>query len=146
MITLERFAYTEQGTFGKLSFDNFSCYTIERSWNNNAAHISCIPEGLYTIQKYTSPKFGKVYAVSGKTVSVFPDVNYRRSSILIHPANVQSDLEGCIGLGDSLGYVKAQWAVLNSIATVTNFYRIINAMDNIPLIIKFKTVDTTVTL
>jgi hypothetical protein len=141
MITLERFAYTPMGTFGVLTFDDFKCYTVERPWQNNDVGQSCIPEGNYFIQRYTSPKFGKVYAIYGGTVSVYPDPNCTRSAVLIHPANVSSDLQGCIGLGDSLGYVKDQWAVLNSSVTLKAFYDKIHAMDNIPFTITFKTVN-----
>ena len=141
MITLERFAYTPMGTFGVLTFDDFKCYTVERPWQNNAVGQSCIPEGNYFIQRYNSPKFGKVYAFYGGTVSVYADPNYKRSAVLIHPANVASDLEGCVGLGDSLGFVKNQWAVLNSGATVQTFYNKVHAMDNIPFTITFKTVN-----
>jgi len=142
MITLERFAYTPQGTFGRLTFDDFSCYTVERPWDGNKPYVSCIPEGEYVLERYNSPKFGKVYAVNGGTVSVTEDINHSRSAILIHAANVASDLEGCIGLGDSLGFVKNQWAVLNSVETVKAFYNKIHAMDNIPFLITFKTVIT----
>jgi len=142
MITLERFAYTPMGTFGRLTFDDFSCYTIERAWDGNKPYVSCIPEGSYFIQRFNSPKFGKVYAVYGETVSVTPNVNFARSAILIHPANVASDLQGCIGLGDSLGYVKNQWAVLNSVDLVKQFYDKIHSLDNIPFNITFKTVAT----
>lgn len=141
MIILERFAYTPMGTFGRLSFMDFSCFTIEKPWDGNKPYESCVPEGAYNIQKYVSPKFGKVFALYGNTVSVTPNVNYARSTILIHPANVSSDLEGCIGLGDSLGYVKNQWAVLNSVDTVKKFYDVIHALDNIPFNITFKTIN-----
>jgi hypothetical protein len=144
MITLERFAYTPMGTFGRLTYGDFSCYTVERPWDNNNNKVSCIPEGMYTIQKYTSPKFGSVYAVLGETVSLFPDTTHKRSAVLIHPANVMSDLEGCIGLGDSLGYVKSQWGVLNSAVTLKAFFSKLGSLDNIPLNITFKTVVTKV--
>jgi hypothetical protein len=138
MITLERFAYTPQGTFGRLSLDGFSCYTVEKPWNNNIAGLSCIPEGNYTLQKYNSPKFGEVFAVIGGTVSLFSDNEHARSTILIHPANVASDVEGCIGLGDSLGYAKGQWAVLNSSVTIKEFYELMKNQNNVPLLITFK--------
>lgn len=137
MITIVRYAYTDQGTFGKLTYNDFTCYTVERPWANNEADKSCIPEGDYTIQKYNSPKFGDVFAVTGGTVTLFPDNKHARSAILIHPANVKSDLEGCIGLGDALGYVKSQWAVLNSAYTLNKFKAVVADNDNIPLTIKF---------
>ena len=142
MIIIERFAYTPMGTFGKLTLDGFECYTVERPWVNNQSKVSCIPEGEYTLIKYNTPKFGNVYAVVGGTLSLYPDNEHQRSAILIHPANVSSDLEGCIGLGDTLGYVKSQWAVLNSAVTLRSFMHITDGKDNIPLKIIFRNVDT----
>lgn len=136
-IELKRFAYTPQGTFGKLKYNDFECYTIERPWKNNIATESCIPEGTYTVSKYKSPKFGDVFILHGGTVSKFPDPDFERSAILIHPANVKSDLEGCIGLGDSLGYVKSQWAVLNSAVTLKDFKDKVGDDNDLQLIISF---------
>lgn len=121
MIILERFAYTPIGTFGKLFYDDFTCYTVERPWLNNSKGESCIPEGDYDLVWHDSPKFGKTLAVKGGTVAVYEDGVAKRSAILIHPANVMDDLNGCIGLGNELGFYKQKWAVLNSKKTVADF-------------------------
>ena len=127
MIHLERFAYTPMGTFGRLKFDDneFSCYTVERPWLNNEGRISCVPEGLYSLVWHNGPKFGKTVALVGGTVSEVPNGISKRSAILIHPANEMNDLQGCIGLGTSLGMVRNNWAVLNSVPTVRKFYEIL---------------------
>lgn len=130
MITLERFAYSPLGTFGKLTYKDFTCYTVERPWLNNTVRESCIPEGAYTLVWFDSPKFGRVVAFNGGTVTPYPDAHSVRSAVLIHPANVMSDVEGCIGLGDTLGYVKSLWGVLNSQVTTKAFYALLSKTDN----------------
>lgn len=120
-ITLERFAYTPFGTFGRFVYGNFRAFTVERPWVNNTEKVSCIPEGEYQLIPHNSPKFGNTFALSGDTVSEYPDPNKARALVLIHPANDMNDLEGCIGLGDTLGTVNGIWAVLDSQKTVGTF-------------------------
>ena len=49
MVHVERFAYTPMGTFGKMRYKGFECFTVELPWENNAPYISCIPTGIYPI-------------------------------------------------------------------------------------------------
>jgi hypothetical protein len=49
-IVLERFAYTPIGSFGRLMFPEFQCYTVERPWLDNKIRESCIPEGEYALK------------------------------------------------------------------------------------------------
>jgi Family of unknown function (DUF5675) len=94
-VTLKRERSTDQGTFGLLSFGDWSTRTIELPWRENARRISCIPVGRYECSLVNSPRFGRVYGVR--------DV-YGRSNILIHSANLAGDvmrgfdthLQGCI--------------------------------------------------
>jgi hypothetical protein len=105
--TLERFAYTPNGTFGSLILPSGNTlYTVERPWRNNEPRISCIPEGVYPCQ----PR--KYYRGGYEAIEVVdvPD----RSYILIHKGNTMDDLAGCIAPGVNLGYVNNLWAVTNS--------------------------------
>lgn len=113
-------------TFGILTLGDFTCYTIERPWLNNEPMISCIPSGDYYLHSYTSPKFGQSVIIYGGTVSPYPDPDWYRSGILIHPANIATELKGCIGLGDSFGTVHDEHAVMNSRKTVSEFLKLIN--------------------
>ena len=109
------------GTFGKFVFDgNPICFTIEREWLNNIHDISCIPIGNYICSLHESPHFGEVY----KVVDV-PN----RSDILIHPANIQSELRGCIAPGMSLGYYQDHWAVMNSRVALEHFMHFLGGED-----------------
>lgn len=74
-------------------------FTLEQAWRNNKPFESCIPDGAYLIEPYDSPKFGRVYIVSGGMVSKFPTPKQHRWGILFHAANRVSELQGCIALG-----------------------------------------------
>lgn len=129
MIHINRFVdygTKKEGTFGTLSFDDFFCYTVECSWNNNERYISCIPTGEYYLEKHVSPKFGDCAIIYGNSVSKYPDNNSQRSSILIHPANFSYQLEGCIGLGEQFTEINGTIGVSNSRKTVGTFLNLIN--------------------
>jgi hypothetical protein len=87
-LELNRTYYTH-GTNGDLLLKGERvCSTIELPWKNNAARMSCIPEGKYELRKRYSPRFGNHF--------ILMDVP-NRSFILIHPGNVALlDLKGCI--------------------------------------------------
>lgn len=121
MLTLYRDAYTDMGTFGRLYLPSgLMIYTVERPWLGNKQSVSCIPQGIYELRKRLS---GVVKRASGGVfsqgweVTGVPDRTY----IMFHPANTMDDLEGCIGVGDGLGYVAGRWAVVNSRATFKVF-------------------------
>lgn len=111
---LWRDGYTEMGTFGRLILPSGrELYTVERPWLSNRQSVSCIPEGVYTLGSRFS---NVVKRTSGGKYSQGWEVQSvpGRSYIMLHPGNTMDDLEGCIAVGDSLGYVKGKWAVLNS--------------------------------
>ncbi len=94
---LKRIALTAIATFGVLigpdgiPFTN----TLERPWMNNLVGHSCIPAGIYTCRRVTSPKFGNTFQVM--------DVP-GRTEILLHKGNLASDSHGCILLGERFAY------------------------------------------
>lgn len=82
---------TADGVFGVLRGPTFAFQTMEDDWRNNAPGKSCIPAGVYPLRRSWYHKHGyeafEVCDVPG------------RSPILIHIANTEEDVEGCIGLG-----------------------------------------------
>jgi hypothetical protein len=103
---LERFAYTPMGTFGKIIFEEFECFTVERPWLDNKVRQSCIPEGSYTLQLGMYNRGGyPAYEVMN-----VPD----RSLIKIHMGNTMDDIVGCIAPGKSLGFLERKWGVTSS--------------------------------
>jgi hypothetical protein len=62
-------------------------WALELPWRDNARRVSCIPTGRYELVAHESRKFGRCLLVK--------DVP-GRSGILFHPANLTSQLKGCI--------------------------------------------------
>jgi hypothetical protein len=119
-VFLIRTSVSDQGTSGMLVMGGFNCYTLELPWRDNKRSISCVPQGQYTVIQRASPKYGKIY-----WVTEVPS----RSYILIHSGNYAGDVnkgykthvKGCILLGQKMGTLSGQKAVLNSRLTVRKF-------------------------
>jgi hypothetical protein len=78
---------TADALFGTMEFKgNEICYTMERT-------VVAIPEGTYLGRKRYSPHFGMI--VLGIDVP-------NRTDIECHPANLPSQLDGCIAVGESI--------------------------------------------
>lgn len=112
--TLTRTKTGDSGTFGLLQTDSgYSCYTGELPWRQNKSDISCIPAGVYIVQRITSPKHGPCYLIT--------DVP-KRTMTEIHKGNwcgdiskgLKTDVEGCILTGNALGILAGQDCVINS--------------------------------
>ena len=120
-VTLIRNTSTDQGRVGYV-FINGAKFgrSIELPWKDNTPDMSCIPAGKYSCTWHMSPRFGWVYKVH--------DVP-GRSDILFHAGNIagdtdvgfKTDSKGCILLGQDVGVVYGQMAVLNSKATTSAF-------------------------
>ena len=81
------------------------CFTLEESNNFNLTDISCIPEGSYTCQPYSSEKYPDVYVVTNVP---------NREDILFHVGNTTKDTRGCILPGMFFGSLKGKPAVRSS--------------------------------
>lgn len=108
-LTLTR-RYNENNTLGIL-YDNAGVEVckigepplfvmIKGKQSYNVANRCCIPEGIYSVRKHTSKKFGKCFAFNDKETSP-------RGSILMHSGNFFADCEshktdshGCLICGD----------------------------------------------
>lgn len=118
----------DDGIFGILQVDDFTCKTGELPWRNNEKGKSCIPAGTYIAKIFQSPKFGKVYKLEGTEPRTF---------VLIHSGNFsgnvdkgkKSDVEGCILLGQKLGVINNQKVVQSSKWAVTHFMNVTNGED-----------------
>ncbi len=110
---LERFAYTPNGTFGKLYTQNYELFAVERPWVNNKPYESCIPIGKYHLEEYFSPRrqTGVLLLNNDRLLAKGEANGKTRTYIEIHPANKASELAGCIAPGERLG---KYWNVLNS--------------------------------
>lgn len=81
--------YGTEGTNGTITYNGeHICHTIELPDRNNIRRISCIPIGLYKLQKIRYHRHGEQIGI--------PHV-LNREGILIHAANnAKDELLGCI--------------------------------------------------
>lgn len=115
---LQRLDSSDQGTFGHFIAGRLGLFSGELPWRDNVSNISCIPPGIYTCQLTYSPRFGYNLYLVGPVVA--------RLGIRIHPANLMGALDkgyrcqlnGCIALGEKLGWIDGQKAVLVSVSAV----------------------------
>lgn len=109
---------SDQGTFGRIVAKALTLFTGELPWRGNAPSISCVPPGTYSAAFTHSPRFGRHLYLVG----VVP----HRSGIRVHPANFMGaadkgyrcQLNGCIALGEKLGWMGGQKVVLLSAPAV----------------------------
>ena len=107
--------YFPHGTFSDVYInDGFFCVAVERGWENNVPFKSCIPEGLYKLVPHQSPKYGGCYAFEAPSLGVTISGPSQRTHCLIHPANLPTQLAGCLAVGERFGVVKNEWAVMSS--------------------------------
>jgi hypothetical protein len=126
-VILERFAYSPHGTFGRLRVGEFTCYTVERPWQNNEPRESCIPEGKYPMMLGRYNRGGyPAYEVLGVP---------GRSLIKIHIGNTIDDVVGCIAPGTRLGYLRGKWAVTSSRAAFARFMDAMASRQRAPLVV-----------
>lgn len=120
-VILQRLETSEEGTFGRIDLNEGTFFTGELPWRENAANISCIPTGMYRCLWTQSSRFSRsLYLISAVE---------QRTGVRIHPANLMGDMEsgfraqlnGCIALGEKLGWIEGQKAVLLSQPAVRRF-------------------------
>jgi hypothetical protein len=112
--TIERFAYLNECTRGKMYVGDQVFHTIERPWVPNPQGAggtpfeSCIPDGIYRVRAYTRPSGKKAFILSNPDNGVFEQQEDMEGAtgrylILIHPGNTVDDVVGCIAPG-LIGY------------------------------------------
>lgn len=121
-VILERREEGDQGTFGVyVAPGGFHCFSGELPDRDNASNISRLPAGLYDVTWTWSPRFRRfMYLLLGTSP---------RAGIREHPANLMGDaskgyraqLNGCIALGEKLGWIDRQKALLMSTPAVRRF-------------------------
>lgn len=128
VIEVIRLESTPEATLGVLKIQSkMFCVTLERPDLNNQKNISCIPEGVYLCQQINSPRFGKTYEVLN-----VPD----RTHILFHIGNTIQNTTGCILLGQYVGKIGSERAILNSSNTHKSFLEKLSSVKTFALRIK----------
>lgn len=125
---LERLESSDEGTFGILKFEDdefvYFFYAGELPWRDNAPNVSCIPKGTYIALWTRSPRFGRCMYLVDKVKN--------RAGIRLHAANFMGDdkkgfrkqLHGCIALGEKLGWIGGQKAILVSRPAMRRFEKL----------------------
>lgn len=112
---LQRLDESDDGTFGHFLARGLGLlYSGELPDRNNEASFGRVLAGLYEAGFTWSPRFGRCLYLLSATDP--------RLGIRIHPANLMGDsrlgrkcqLNGCIALGERLGWIDGQKAVLLS--------------------------------
>ena len=119
---LERHETGDHGTFGGMWAVGLRLYSGELPYLGNAPNISCLPQpGLHQVVWTWSPAFRRfMYLLLGTAP---------RAGIRAHAANLMGDaskgwrkqLNGCIALGERLGWIDGQKALLVSAPAVRRF-------------------------
>lgn len=124
-LILRRFISDEHGTFGTLMVENQLFFSVEKPWENNEPFNSCIPTGKYTLIPAKSSKYGHCLAVINDTdITRYQESHSKRYAVLIHAANWERDVLGCIGLGDN--YIPSKHMVTNSRQSIIDFYNLVD--------------------
>ena len=116
-------------TVGKLYVDSvLLCYTMEKPWKDNQPMISCVPAGVYELNPCTSPRFGETYCLENTDLGVSEHGKTKRTHILIHKANMESELYGCIAPVRYFGVLngKVEWCGLDSTSAYNRLMKELN--------------------
>jgi len=109
--------HQESGVFGVFLIDNKPfCITCEETWLNNQPQVSCIPAGVYQVEKYSGTKYKDVWLV--KNVP-------GRSAILIHNGNNEGNTAGCILVGKYFQDIEGKTNILGSVETLDRLRKIL---------------------
>ena len=101
-VKLERFCYSDFGTFGYLYLPNGEqLATVERPWIGNQPRVSCIPIGEYDCEPRRYNK-GGYDAVEVLNVP-------KRTHILLHIGNYVRNSNGCILINSRHGAFNQEW-------------------------------------
>lgn len=121
-VVLERFDESDQGVFGYVWTRGPRFFSGECPARDNRPLVSCIlPVGIHRVAWILSPRLHRA------TYRVLDCPG--RDGILLHPANLMGDsakgyacqLLGCIALGERLGWIEQQKAVLFSAPAIRRF-------------------------
>ena len=119
ILRLDRISTGPGGTFGTLAGLDFDFHSLEKPFidldgnGHGDPQKSCITAGTYRCEWRLSPKWGWSYEVTNVP---------GRSHILIHPANWEHQLLGCIALGTGRGTLNGKPAIAHSRDAIKEFH------------------------
>jgi hypothetical protein len=123
-LTLIRVEKSEQGLIGVLLVDGVvECFTLQPDPDDK--HFS-IPVGNYLCKRFHGKKWQDTFEIVVKG----------HTALLFHSGNVEENTEGCVLLGESVGYLGGKRAVLVSGKAFFDFMARMNNDQECNLIIK----------
>jgi hypothetical protein len=129
-----RHGYFPFGTYGRVqvwsnedpSLMLARWFTVEQPWNANLRGESCIPEGVYECSR---AHFNRGGYDTVQLVGV-----PRRSQIKVHVANWPEDVEGCIGIGQTLIAQRTRYGVGKSREAMKQLLQILDDNDGLSMV------------
>ncbi len=121
---VERYEFKPDWTISKMYINGvFVCFAIEDEIRTNKIHgETAIPYGVYPLGLRWSPKFSPEYKHEMVWIMNVPNFEF----VLLHWGNTDDDTEGCLIVGNSVGTLKGQGAVLDSRATYLQVHKFIH--------------------
>jgi len=129
LLTITRQGTTDQGTVGRAVLDTGEEWdTLELPWRGNQHLVSCIPAGNYVASMTWSNRFARMlYEVSNVP---------NRTAIRIHSGNWagdaghgwRTDVDGCILVGQEVGTIEGQLALIRSTMALNDFHAATHGM------------------
>jgi len=124
MLSIIRLENTAKVTRGILTLQGrIIALTLENPWKNNQPDISCIPTGVYPVQRYQAQRdWLQKYNPVLKVLNV-PG----RTGILFHPGNKVEHTEGCILVGLALG-TESEPSIVQSVQAFRRLQNLVEAL------------------
>lgn len=103
-------------------------HTVEKPYLSNKQFISCVPPGLYKLEKFHSDSHPNSFIIFNHDLGVGKfEGDSHRYGCLIHVANFPWEVEGCIGPG--LEIHPEKWGVAQSRAAMDLLNKLIITND-----------------
>ena len=128
-LTLTRRWYEPDRTIGELHCEGeFVAFTMEPGGADTDAPR--VPVGFYHLERHDAPglKFKDTWALCGSVVSHEPREGMR-SAVLFHAGNYDEQTLGCILLGERIGRLKDETAMLNSLDAMSRLREFLGTDD-----------------
>jgi hypothetical protein len=104
-LKIKHVAIIDQGAFGVILADGIPfAVTLERSYLQGEQQVTKIPNGKYHCRK-------RYYHAGG--YATFEIIVSGHQFIMFHKANVESQLDGCVAIGEEFGILNGQPAILH---------------------------------
>jgi hypothetical protein len=119
-VLVERYDFKPDWTIGRLFINGvFVCFTVEDEMRKlKVKGETSIPYGVYPLGLRWSPKFSATFNHEMIWIQNVPNFEY----VLLHWGNTDDDTDACLIVGDIVGTLKGQAAVLNSKDTYKAVY------------------------